>query len=77
MLRNGDIDALVVVEGKPVQWLNEISDSNLHLVPVYYDKSLRDEYLPAQLSAEDYPTLLSGSAPVGTIAAEAVLASFN
>jgi branched-chain amino acid transport system substrate-binding protein len=77
MLRKGNIDAIVVVEGKPVQWLNQISDSNLHLVPVYYDKSLRDEYLPAQLSAEDYPTLLSGSAPVGTIAAEAVLASFN
>ena len=77
MLRKGDIDAIVVVEGKPVQWLNEIGESNLHLVPVDYDKSLRDEYLPAQLSSADYPNLISGSAPIGTVAAEAVLASFN
>ena len=77
MLRKGDIDAIVVVEGKPVQWLNQIGESNLHLVPVDYDKSLREEYLPAQLSSDDYPTLVSNSAPVGTIAAEAVLASYN
>jgi TRAP-type uncharacterized transport system substrate-binding protein len=76
-LRRGDIDAIVAVEGKPLQWLSQVNDPNLHLVPVEYDKSLRDEYLPAQLSAEDYPNLISSSAPVGTIAAEAVLASFN
>ncbi len=77
MLRKGEIDAIIAVEGKPLQWLSQVSDSNLHLVPVDYDKSLRDEYLPAQLSSEDYPNLISGSTPVGTIAAEAVLASFN
>src|ERR1700757_2975788 len=77
MLRNGEIDAIVAVEGKPVQWLTQVNDPNLHLVPVEYDKSLRDEYLPAQLLPEDYPGLISGSAPVGTIAAEAVLAAYN
>jgi ABC-type branched-subunit amino acid transport system substrate-binding protein/TRAP-type uncharacterized transport system substrate-binding protein len=77
MLRNGEIDAVVVVEGKPLQWLTQVRDANLHLVPVDYDKSLRDEYLPAQLSAQEYPNLISGSAPVGTVAAEALLATFN
>jgi branched-chain amino acid transport system substrate-binding protein len=77
MLRKGEIDAIIAVEGKPLQWLSQVSDSNLHLVPVEYDKPLRDEYLPAQLSSEDYPNLISSSAPVGTIAAEAILASFN
>jgi branched-chain amino acid transport system substrate-binding protein len=77
MLRNGEIDAIVAVEGKPVQWLGQVNDPNLHLVPVEYDKSLRDEYLPAQLLPEDYPGLISGSQPVGTIAAEAVLAAYN
>jgi branched-chain amino acid transport system substrate-binding protein len=77
MLRNGEIDAIVAVEGKPVQWLSQVNDPNLHLVPVEYDKSLRDEYLPAQLLPEDYPGLVSGGAPVGTIAAEAVLAAYN
>jgi branched-chain amino acid transport system substrate-binding protein len=77
MLRNGEIDAIVAVEGKPVQWLTQVNDPNLHLVPVEYDKSLRDEYLPAQLLPDDYPGLVSGGAPVGTIAAEAVLAAYN
>jgi branched-chain amino acid transport system substrate-binding protein len=77
MLRKGEIDAIIAVEGKPLQWLGQVTDSNLHLVPVEYDRPLRDEYLPAQLSSEDYPNLISSSAPVGTIAAEAVLASYN
>jgi branched-chain amino acid transport system substrate-binding protein len=77
MLRKGDVDAIIAVEGKPLQWLSEVNDPNLHLVPVDYDKSLRDEYLPAQLSAEDYPNLISGTDPVDTIAGEAVLASYN
>jgi branched-chain amino acid transport system substrate-binding protein len=77
MLRKGDIDAIMAVEGKPLQWLSQVNDPNLHLVPVEYDKSLRDEYLPAELSSNDYPNLVSSSAPVGTIAAEAILASYN
>ena len=76
-LRRGEIDAIVAVEGKPVQWLSQVNDPNLHLVPVDYDKPLRDEYLPSQLMPEDYPGLITGSQPVGTIAAEAVLAAYN
>jgi len=77
MLRRGDIDAIIAVEGKPLPWLSQVNDPNLHLVPVDYDKSLRDDYLPAQLSPEDYPNLISGANPVDTIAGEAVLASYN
>jgi branched-chain amino acid transport system substrate-binding protein len=77
MLRKGDIDAIIAVEGKPLQWLGQVNDPNLHLVPVDYDRSLHDEYLPAQLSSEDYPNLISGANPVDTIAGEAVLASYN
>jgi branched-chain amino acid transport system substrate-binding protein len=77
MLRKGDIDAIITVEGKPLQWLTQVNDPNLHLVPIDYDRSLRDDYLPAQLSSEDYPNLISASNPVDTIAGEAVLASYN
>ena len=77
MLRRGDIDAIIAVEGKPLQWLGQVNDPNLHLVPVEYDKALHEDYLPAQLSADDYPNLVNASNPVNTIAAEAVLASFN
>jgi TRAP-type uncharacterized transport system substrate-binding protein len=76
-LRRGEIDAIIAVEGKPLQWLSQVSDSNLHLVPVEYDRELRDDYLPSQLTALDYPNLISNAAPVETIAAEAVLASYN
>ena len=77
MLSKGEIDAIVAVEGKPVQWLSQVRDPNLHLVPVEYEKTLQEEYLPSQLSSADYPNLVSDSAPVDTIAAEAVLASYN
>jgi branched-chain amino acid transport system substrate-binding protein len=77
MLRKGDIDAIITVEGKPLEWLAQVNDPNLHLVPIGYDKSLRDDYLPAQLSSEDYPNLISRSDTVDTIAGEAVLASYN
>jgi branched-chain amino acid transport system substrate-binding protein len=77
MLRKGDIDAIIAVEGKPVQWLAQVNDPNLHLVPVDYDKTLRDDYLPAQLTSEDYPNLVSDANPVDTIAGEAVLAAYN
>ena len=77
MLRTGEIDAIVAVEGKPLQWLSQVRDPNLHLVPVGYEKSLQDEYLPSKLTATDYPNLVSETDPVYTIAAEAILASYN
>jgi branched-chain amino acid transport system substrate-binding protein len=77
MLSKGEIDAIVAVEGKPVQWLSQVRDPNLHLVPVEYEKTLQEEYLPSQLSSADYPNLVSDADPVDTIAAEAILASYN
>jgi ABC-type branched-subunit amino acid transport system substrate-binding protein/TRAP-type uncharacterized transport system substrate-binding protein len=77
MLRKGDIDAVIAVEGKPLPWLTQVNDPNLHLVPIEYDKSLHEDYLPAQFSSDDYPNLVSSADPVDTIAGEAVLASYN
>src|SRR6266404_1784549 len=77
MLRKGEVDAIVAIEGKPLQWLNQIQDRNLHLVPVDYAKTLQEEYLPSKLSSADYPNLVADGGSVETIAAEAVLASYN
>ncbi len=77
MLSKGEIDAIVAVEGKPLQWLSQVRDPSLHLVPVEYEKTLQEEYLPSQLSSADYPNLVSDGAPVDTIAAEAILASYK
>jgi branched-chain amino acid transport system substrate-binding protein len=77
MLRKGEVDAIVAIEGKPLQWLNQINDRNLHLVPVDYAKPLQEEYLPSKLGSTDYPGLVPEGGYVETIAAEAVLASYN
>jgi branched-chain amino acid transport system substrate-binding protein len=77
MLRRGDIDAMIDVEGKPVELISRISDENLHFVPVDYVEPLRADYLPAQLTAEDYPNLISQGEQVDTIAAASVLAAYN
>jgi branched-chain amino acid transport system substrate-binding protein len=76
-LRRGEVDAILAVEGKPSQWLSQIRDADLHLVPVEYDRSLQSEYLPSKLTAEDYPNLVTGGAVVDTIAAEAILAAYH
>jgi branched-chain amino acid transport system substrate-binding protein len=60
-----------------LQWLNQINDRNLHLVPVDYAKPLQEEYLPSKLSSADYPNLVADGNSVETIAAEAILASYN
>src|SRR5204862_7402730 len=77
MLRKGEVDAIVTIEGKPLPWLNQVTDRNLHLVPVEYAKTLHDEYLPSKLSAADYPNLVAEGGQIDTIAAEAVLAAYN
>jgi branched-chain amino acid transport system substrate-binding protein len=77
MLRKGEVDAIVAIEGKPLQWLNQINDRSLHLVPVEYARPLQEEYLPSKLGAADYPNLIPEGRAVETVAAEAVLASYN
>ena len=52
LLRRGEVDAILAVEGKPSQWLSQIRDPDLHLVPVEYDKSLQKEYLPSKLTSD-------------------------
>jgi branched-chain amino acid transport system substrate-binding protein len=76
-LRKGEIDAVIMVEGKPLQVLEPIADDNLHLVPVTYDRSLQAAYLPAQLTSDDYPNLIKKGERVDTISVAAVLAAYN
>jgi TRAP transporter TAXI family solute receptor len=76
-LKTGEIDAVIAVQGKPSRIISQIKDDRLHLVPVDYAKPLQSDYLPASLSATDYPNLISGEKRVDTIAVPAVLAAFN
>jgi TRAP transporter TAXI family solute receptor len=77
MLRNGEIDAMVAVQGRPSKFFTAVNNERLHFVPVDYAKSLRTDYLPAQLTSDDYPWLIEKGQVVDTIAASAVLAAYN
>ena len=76
-LKNGEIDAVIAVEGKPLSEIAQIDGANLHLVPVDYVKQLQADYLPTRLTAEDYPNLIAPGQSVDTVAAAAVLAAYN
>jgi TRAP transporter TAXI family solute receptor len=76
-MRNCDIDAVIVVGGKPYKAVSSFKDDRFHLVTVDYDKPLQGDYLPASLSARDYPNLIGDQEHVDTIAVPAVLAAYN
>jgi TRAP transporter TAXI family solute receptor len=76
-LRKGEIDAFVAVQGAPSKLITQIKDDKLHFVPVEYAQPLQDDYLPAQLKAENYPALMAPGERIDTIAVPAVLAAYN
>jgi TRAP transporter TAXI family solute receptor len=76
-LKAGQIDAVIVCGGKPYKAVSTFKDDRFHLVTVDYDKPLQGDYLPATLSAKDYPNLIADGEKVDTIAVPAVLAAYN
>ena len=77
-MRNGEIDAVIVVGGKPYKSVSAFKDDRFHMVTVDYSKPLQADYLPATLTAADYPNLISKEeGTVDTIAVPAVLAAYN
>jgi TRAP transporter TAXI family solute receptor len=76
-LKKGEIDAVIAVQGKPSKAVSAFKDERFHLVQVDYAKPLQGDYLPASLSAKDYPNLISDQEQVDTIAVPAVLAAYN
>lgn len=77
-LKDGDIDATIVVTGKPAPVLTSLEDaSGLKLLAVPYAKGVEDEYYPATLTHDDYPALIPEGQRVDTMSVCAVLVSFN
>ena len=77
-LKKGEIDAVIVVGGKPYESVsNFVNDGRFHLVSVDYERPLRTEYLPATMTSTDYPKLIAEGDKVDTIAVPAVLAAYN
>jgi len=77
-LKSGEIDATIVVTGKPAPALASLKEgSGLKLLAVPYAKTLEDEYYPATFSHDDYPALVAQGERVDTLSVCAVLVSFN
>jgi uncharacterized protein len=77
-LRSGEVDGLVRVVGKPVDFFTRIPpNSGLHLVPIPYTKTFADYYTVGEFEAKDYPSLIPEGEKIETIAVPAVLSVFN
>ena len=73
-LKRGELDALVYVGGKPSRALDKISHKDkVHFLDVEYLPGLQATYLPAIMTAEDYPGLVAPNESVGTIAVSTVM----
>jgi TRAP transporter TAXI family solute receptor len=79
MLKKGELDAVIAVGGKPYKSVSSFKDDKdrFHFVPVDYAKPLQGDYLPAVMTAKDYPNLIAEGERVDTIAVPAVLAAYN
>lgn len=78
-LRKGDLSAALLVSGKPVSFLRQISQlDGIRLLPIPYSKELlQQDYLPSTLRHQDYPNIISAEASVDTIAIRSALFAYN
>ena len=77
-IKKGEIAATVYVAGKPARAISDLkSDSGFKFLPVPFNAKLQETYLPARLTAKDYPNLVGQGTAVDTIAVGAVMAVFN
>ena len=76
-LKRGEIAASVWLVGKPAKLFSGVAASdNLHLLPVAATQELLANYLPSQLTHDNYPTLVAEGVPVETIAVGYVMATY-
>ena len=77
-LKKGEIAAAIQIAGKPTAATERLKSADgFRILPVPYRKALQADYLPATLTAADYPGLIEPNQTVDTIAVDAVLIAFN
>jgi TRAP transporter TAXI family solute receptor len=78
MLKRGEIDANVLIAGKPTGSTSRIKASDgLRILPVAYEKALQEDFLPAVLTHDDYPDLIAKGEKIDTVAVSCVLIAYN
>ena len=78
-LRKGDLSAALLVSGKPVSFLKQVSQlDGIGLLPIPYSKELlQQDYLPSTLRHQDYPNIIPAEASVDTLAIKSALFAYN
>ena len=73
-LKQGTIDAAVIVGGKPYPLVTTVpANSGIHLLPVPFGASLEATYLPTRVEQHDYPNVIQPGGEVPTVATGIVL----
>ena len=66
------------VVGKPNDLFAKFKpEPGFHFLPLEFTDAFQDYYVPAELSAADYPNLIAKDEPVQTISVPALLAVYN
>lgn len=77
-LRAGEIDALIRMVSKPIDFFAKIpAKDDFHLVPIPFDKKFSDYYTLAEFTKAEYPTLVSEGDTTTGLGVPAVLAVYN
>jgi len=78
MIKGERFAAVVFVTAKPVRPLVRLPwPEGFKLLPVEFSDAVSDTYLPATLTAKDYPKLISEGKTIDTLAVPTLLAAFN
>ena len=78
MLRKGEIDALIRMVSKPIDFFAKIpAKDDFHLVPIPFTQAFSDYYTLAEFTKSEYPTLISEGETTTGIGVPAVLAVYN
>jgi len=77
-LKDGEIAATVLVAGKPADSMSRLTRADgLAFLPIPYSAALTSDFLPAELTHEDYPELIAEGQSIKTVADSAVLIAYN
>jgi TRAP-type uncharacterized transport system substrate-binding protein len=77
-MRKGEIAGIVHVVGKPNDLFAKFKpEPGFHFLPVEFGSKFEDYYVPAELTAADYPNLIAQGESVQTISVPALLAVYN
>jgi uncharacterized protein len=78
MLKNGEITATAYVAGKSAKLISSIKfERGIHFLPIPYSSEIATEYLPSDITHDDYPDLVPVGQTIQTVADEVVLIGYN